>query len=243
MLRGCHRSRSVALYADEKVLICPTCHAYFRYRRRAPGGSEDVLHTTIDESIEHLSLFGADQELRAALAELRARDDANPNGLWRTLRSHAEAGVAEELAWLRLHSAEVIPEILDSLGNRYARSQELEEWLGRFRSGIQQDQIEQARERDASLAAYRAEVLAEYLLAWAQQHPTLPAPWLERVAGLLEDHDPAIRQIIATALVRALDVSPATATLAHMLLAALESSSARSTEAGSVREASTRTLA
>lgn len=81
-------------YASERLLKCPACGAYYWYSRWAPGGSDDVLHSTIHESLRRLS----DSEAREALEAARREADrwAAERG-WVATAAETRLGVEEEL--------------------------------------------------------------------------------------------------------------------------------------------------
>ena len=60
-------------FGSERLLKCPDCGTYYWYRQWAPGGSEDVLHTYIHESVRRLSYLEAHVALHDALDQAHRR--------------------------------------------------------------------------------------------------------------------------------------------------------------------------
>jgi hypothetical protein len=187
-------------YQNERLLQCPRCGVYYWYRQWAPGGSEDVLHTCIHESIRRLTFLEAHVELHDALYQACRR--AQQVGGWAVEEyESARQGVEAERTLLRARHAEVVAEAIDALEHKYGRSEHLADMLARFSPHLDHsEQVEEERARDRERAVYHAGILAEYL-AYAQAGD-LAAGLIRRLVGLLADDVPQVREIVRDALLR-----------------------------------------
>lgn len=190
-------------FKDERLLKCPHCGTYYGYRQWAPGGSEDVLHTYIHESIRRLGFLEAHVELQDALYQAYRRAQEYP-GIYGTEYASVQRGVEVEMALLRTRYAEIVDKAIDHIRSKYERSEEVAELLELYSPHRDHsNQVEEARARDRERAAYYAGVLAEYL-AYAQGDD-LPSSLLTRLVSLLADDVPPVRQIVRDALLHMLD--------------------------------------
>jgi len=193
-------------FGNERLLKCPHCGTYYWYRQWAPGGSEDVLHTYIHESLRRLSFLEAHVELHDALYQSHRRAQEY-GGTYAAEYESARLGVDAERALLRARHVQIIEETIDRLERKYARSEEVAELLALYTpERDHSDQVEEARARDRERAAYHAGVLAEYL-GYAQPSD-LSATVVTRLVGLLADDVVQVRQIVRDALLRVLDDLP-----------------------------------
>jgi hypothetical protein len=193
-------------FGNERLLKCPQCGTYYWYREWAPGGSEDVLHTYIHESVRRLGFLEAHVELRDALYQANRRAQEYGGGYVEGYES-VRAGVYAEMGLLRARHRQIIAEAIDRIQNKYDRSQELAETLALY--SPQRDhssQLEEARERDRARASYYAGVLAEYV-AYARL-PDLGSELLQRLVRTLADEVCQVRQTVAGALLGALEAEP-----------------------------------
>ncbi len=185
-------------YRNERLLKCDACGTYYWYRTWAPGGSEDVLRTYIHESVRRLSFLEAYLELDDARyqASERAREHGS---IYEAELQAAEQGVGAEMVLLRARYCEIASDAVRWLEHKYRRSEELEETLRLYSPHLDHArEMSQARARDEAAARYYAGVLAEQLQHWGVSE--MPVTLLRRVVGLLADEDPAVRGIIADAL-------------------------------------------
>ena len=87
-------------YHPQRLLQCPRCGAYYWYRKWAPGGSDDAMHTAIHESVTRLTAREALDALAAEAAQSRERAEREP-GLYRREAEAAARGLAVEVRRLR----------------------------------------------------------------------------------------------------------------------------------------------
>jgi hypothetical protein len=189
-------------FSNERLQKCPRCGTYYWYRQWAPGGSEDVMHTYIHESIRRLGFLEAHVELHDALYQAYRRAQEYGGGYAAEYES-VKLGVEAERTLLRARYGAIIAEAIDRIMLKYARSAEIAEMLALF--SPQRDhsrQVEEERARDRERAAYHAGVLAEYL-AYARASDLL-AGLIQRLVRLLVDDVPQVRQIVRDALLRVL---------------------------------------
>ena len=187
-------------YKNERLLKCPQCGAYYWARTWAPGGSDDVMHTTIHHSLRRLGPLETHVELHDALYQ-STRHAKEMGAFYRETHEAIATGVEAEMALLRGSAVEVVGEAIHSLEHRYRRSDELAEMLTSFRP--QHDhtaQLAEARGRDDRVARYHAAILSEYLPACAPD--ALPDALIERMVALLAADGAEVRRILCDALLR-----------------------------------------
>lgn len=188
-------------FRSERLLKCPVCLSYFRYRQWAPGGSEDVMRTYVHESITRLGALDVHKELHGALYQASRRADEY-GGAFREEYAETAVGVQEELAALRPRCREVIAEALSSLEDKHAYSRALEVEARRFYPVVAERLVAEAREREKEVAVYHAEILAEYLELCGEEPVEAELP--DRLRGLLSDEDERVREFVQGALSRLL---------------------------------------
>ena len=188
-------------FESEKLLKCPFCGTYYRYRRWAPGGSEDVMKTYIHESITRIGFLAAHKELHAALYKSSQR--AQEYG-GQFLREHDETakGVQHELQLLRHRYREIVSEAISLLENKHEYSLRLSELAAQFLPHTGQRQVEEARQREEEVARYHARILVEYLQYYDGEG--IENDTARRMAGLLADDNELVRSSVLTGLVQAL---------------------------------------
>ena len=180
-------------YRSERLLKCPQCGAYYLYRQWAPGGSEDVMHTYIHESVSRLSALQARVELD--VAHHQAGREAEERGAgWVEAAISTGLGVQQELPSLLPRCGEIIGEAVSALEERARRLQELEQGASSTRRRAE------AAERERRAMAYYAEVLADY--AGCEPANEAPPELLERLRALRQGSDPAAIAWLELALER-----------------------------------------
>lgn len=185
-------------YGNERLLKCEACGTYYWYRTRAPGGSEDVLHTYIHESVRRLSFLEAYVELEDALYQAAERVREN-GSVYEEEHQAAGRGVEAEMPFLRARHREIAVDAVVWLEHKYRRSEELEETLRLYAPHLDRAQrLAEARARDEAAARYYAGVLADQMRQWGESE--VPARLLRRMVGLLADEDAAVRGTVLSAL-------------------------------------------
>jgi hypothetical protein len=187
-------------FKNEQLRKCPYCGTYYRYRRWAPGGSEDVMRTYIHESITRLGFLKAHKELQAALYESSQR--AQEYGHW-YLKDHQEiaGGIQDELRLLKRRYREIVSEAISCLENKHEYSLQLAEFAAQFLPTTGQQQVEEARQKEEEVARYHAEILVEYLRYY--EGGGIEDDALRRMTARLADDNEQVRRIILNGLIEA----------------------------------------
>lgn len=185
---------------SERLLKCPSCGTYYRYRRWAPGGSEDVMRTYIHESVSRVGFLAAHKELRAALYRSSQRAQEY-GGHFEAYHDETARGVHDELRLLRQRYREIVSEAIASLEDKYESSRQLSEYAGQFLPLTGQKQVEEARQREERLAEYHAEILVEYLQCYPDGR--IESDTARRISGLLADNNKEVRRIVLEGLLQA----------------------------------------
>ena len=215
-------------YKNERLLKCPQCGATYWARTWAPGGSDDVLHTTIHHSLRRLGALETHVELHDALyqSSQRAQEMGAP---YHEAHAAISAGVKAEMALLRASAVEIVAEAVHALERRYRRSEELAEMLNSFRP--QHDhtaQVAEARARDDRAARYHAGILAEYVPACAPG--AIPETLIQRMVALLAGDGAEVRRILRDALLCLARDAQGGARAARIIVAAALEESGRGAE-------------
>ncbi len=203
-------------YKNQRLLRCSNCGTYYWYREWAPGGSEDVLKTYIHESMRRLSFLEAHVELHDAQyqAFTRAKEYG---GSFEDEYEITRQGVQQEMDLLKARCPEIVSDVIHSVENKHARSEQLEETLKLYAPHRDHTrEIETQREKEEQVAVYHVGILAEYLQYW--EPSTIPMQMIRSLVTLLADDNQKIREIIRDALIRVIRDATAHGKLASEIL-------------------------
>jgi hypothetical protein len=222
-------------YVSKRLLKCVRCGTYYWYRQWAPGGSEDVLHTYIHESLRRIGFLEAHVELHDARFQAYTRAQEY-GGVYVDESEATRRGVEAEMALLRARHREIVSEAVHSLEHKYRGSDELARTLELYSPGRDHSrQIEEGRARDREIAVYHAGILAEYLPHW--ETSTVPAELIHRLVNLLADDDPRVGEIVKDALLRSLRDVAGQGRMAREVVAAAEGLAPRYAEVEALLDA------